>query len=119
MTVDQTFTAEADGIVRWELSFSSSSLLPFGSASLGSWLALGAGQAAPLPNTTMWAAYGAQAPFSPAGFLEPFPMRNFSWSYGVRSGGTNTIGVPLAMLKQGSAGVSLALSANDTIVDLE
>ncbi len=121
VTVEQMFTANANGIVRWDLQFKSNSPRPFGSASLGSWLALGAGRATsrPLPKTTtMWAPYGAQAAFSPAGYLEPFPMRNFSWSYGVR-GGTNTIGIPLAMLAQDATTVSLALSANDTIVDLD
>ena len=121
VTVEQTFSADADGVVRWDLHFKSSSPLPFGSASLGSWLALGAGRATAMPlpaTTTMWAAYGAQAAFSPAGYFEPFPMRNTSWSYGVR-GGTNTIGIPLAMLSRDATTVSLALSANDTIVDLD
>lgn len=124
VTVDQTFTPDANGIVRWDLRFSSSSPLPFGSTSLGSWLALGADRARPAPapapnSTTTWVAYGAQQPFSPAGYLEPFHIRNFSWSYGVRNGGTNTFGIPLAMLAQDAATVSLALSANDTIVDLD
>jgi hypothetical protein len=125
VTVDQTFQVEdpGKGIVRWAVTFNSSSPKVFGSASLGTWLALGAGapssSAAALPDATMWAPYGAQAPFSDAGYFEPFAARNVTLTYGVRGGGTETIGAPLAMIAEGDAGVSLALSAEDTIVDLD
>ena len=119
--IEERFSAEPEfATVRWTVNFSSKNASrPFGSQSLGSWLAMDAGASQSQSSYKMWVAYGSKAPLAPGGYFEPFSLPNATWTYGVRDGGTDTFGIPVAMLTRGSAGVSLSLSAEDRIVDLE
>ena len=114
VTVDQIFTADADGVVRWDLRFKSSSPVPFGSASLGLTLGAARPHLRHCPKRRRCGLRTGPKQHFHQRYLEPSPMRNFCGHMACVVGPT-PLGSPCDAF--GRNDCSLALSAQ-TVVDL-